>query len=178
MQLHRIAALLAVFATVSFAQKPLSLAVGGQKSLTIPGLQRIALGDPDVADVKTLGNSEFIVVGITAGHTTLLVWKRGVQAPEKFEVTVNGPGSTAAPAPPVAEDTTPALTYSPILKVGEKATRATPKLARVAIGDPDIADLTTGADALTLVGGKPGKTTVLLWFEDGHREQWQVSVVK
>lgn len=175
MQLQRIAALLVVCATAAFAQKPLQLAVGAQKSLTVPGIQRVAVGDPAIADIKTIGHSELLVIGASAGHTTLLVWKRGVQAPEKFDITVS---DFAAPAPALAEDTTPAPSYSPVLKVGEKATRPTPKLVRVAVGDPDVADISTGAGALTLTGGKPGQTTVLLWFEDGHREAWAVSVVK
>jgi Flp pilus assembly secretin CpaC len=178
MQLQRIAALLVVFATVAFAQKPLQLAVGTQKSLTLQGIQRVALGDPAIADIKTIGQSELLVIGLSAGHTTLLVWKRGVQAPEKFDISVTGPGHLAPPAPVLAEDTTPPPSYSPVLKVGEKATRPTPKLARVAVGDPDVADISTGDSTLTLTGGKPGQTTVLLWFEDGHRESWAISVVK
>jgi Flp pilus assembly secretin CpaC len=178
MQLQRIAALLVVCATAAFAQKPLQLAVGGQKSLTLPGIQRVAVGDPAIADIKTIGHSELLVIGASAGHTTLLVWKRGAQTPEKFDITVSGPGHLAAPAPALAEDTTPAASYSPVLKTGEKATRSTPKLVRVAVGDPDVADITTGTGTLTLTGARVGQTTVLLWFEDGHRETWAVSVVK
>lgn len=178
MQLQRIAALLVVCATAAFAQQPLQLAVGGQKSLTLPGIQRVAVGDPAIADIKTIGHSELIVIGASPGRTTLLVWKRGVQAPEKFEVTVSGAGHPAAPAPALAEDTTPAPSYSPVLKPGEKATRPTQKLARVAVGDPDVADIAMGTGTLTLTGGKVGQTTVLLWFEDGHREAWAVSVVQ
>ena len=178
MQLQRIAALLVVCATATLAQKPLLLAVGAQKSLTVPGIQRVAVGDPAIADIKTIGHGELLVTGASAGHTTLLVWKRGATAPEKFDITVSGPGHLAAPAPALAEDTTPPPSYSPVLKTGEKATRSAPKLVRVAVGDPEIADISTGTGTLTLTGGKPGQTTVLLWFEDGHRETWAVSVVK
>lgn len=178
MQVQRIAALLAVFATTAFAQRPLQLAVGAQKTLSLPGLQRVALGDPSVADVKTLGNSELLVIGVSAGHTTLLVWKTGASKPESFEVTVKGPGTTAAPSAPLPMDTTPPPSFSPTLKVGDLTTRATLNLQRVAIGDPTIADLRTTDGALTLVALAPGKTTVLLWFGDGHREQWLLTVVK
>lgn len=178
MQLQRIAALLAVLASSAFAQRPLQLAVGGQKTLSLPGIQRVALGDPSVADVKTLGNSELLVIGVSAGHTTLLVWKTGASKPENFALTVSGPGSTAAPATPLPMDTTPAPTFSPTLKVGEQTTRATVNLQRVAIGDPAIADIHTADASLTIAALAPGKTNVLLWFSDGHREQWLVTVVK
>jgi hypothetical protein len=31
---------------------------------------------------------------------------------------------------------------------------------------------------VTLEGVSAGKTTVLLWFADGHREQWLVTVLQ
>jgi Flp pilus assembly secretin CpaC len=179
MQLHRTAALLAVLATAAFAQgRPIALVVSTQKTLSIHGIQRVALGDPAIADVKTLGHDELLLVGISAGRTTLLVWKTGSSQPERFEVTVSGPGTVAAPAPPLPADTTPAPTFSPTLKVGGKALRVTPNLQRVAIGDPSIADLSTGHGAVTVLGLSAGTTSVLLWFDDGHREQWLVTVVK
>ncbi len=177
MPLHRLAFLLAVFTTsTAFAQQPLRLAVGAQKHLTIPGLQRIAVGDPTIADIKTLGGSELVIIGASLGRTTLLVWTVGATAPEHFEVTVTRPGSIASA--PSAIDTTPAPTFTPTLKPGEKATRSAPNLQRVAIGDPDIAHISTAEGTVTLAGVSAGQTTVLLWYADGHREQWLVTVVK
>ncbi|MDP1828053.1 MAG: pilus assembly protein N-terminal domain-containing protein [Archangium sp.] len=178
MQLQRIAALLAVLATTAFAQNPLHLAVGAQKTLRLLGIQRVALGDPSVADVQALGNSELIVIGVSAGRTRLLVWKAGASTPETFEVTVSGPGSAAAPPPPLPMETTPVPSFSATLKVGEQTTRSTINLQRIAIGDPAIADLRTTDATLTIAALAPGKTNVLLWFADGHREQWLVTVVK
>jgi len=175
MQLHKTAALF--FATAAFAQgKPLALAAGGQKTLTIPGLQRIAISDPSIADVRTAGSNELVVVGVTAGHATLIVWTSGVANPERFDLTVTGQG-TVASQPPLVEDTTPPPSFSPTLKTGEKITRAAPNLQRLAIGNSAIADVST-ENGVTLTGVSPGKTTVLLWFSDGHREQWLVTVVK
>lgn len=56
-----------------------SLGVGTQKVVTIPGLSRVALGDPTVADVKTLGTSQLLITGQQEGKTTLLVWKTSGQ---------------------------------------------------------------------------------------------------
>ncbi len=177
MSAHRIAALLAVFTTSTvLAQQPLSLAVGAQKRLTVPGMHRIAVGDDSIADIKTLGENELVVIGISAGRTTLLVWKTGAAAPEQFEVTVTGPGTMALAF--TTEDTTPAPSFRPTLRAGQKTTRSTPNLMRVAIGDSEVADLTTDAGTVTLEGLSAGQTTVLLWFDDGRREQWLVTVVK
>ena len=101
----------------------------------------------------------------------------GTTSPERFEVTVSGPGSVAKPPLPGVE-TTPAPTFSPTLKLGERTTRAAVKLQRLAIGDPGIADLSTANDTVTVAGLSAGQTNVLLWFDDGHREQWLVTVVK
>ncbi|MCY1014708.1 type II and III secretion system protein family protein [Pyxidicoccus sp. MSG2] len=56
-----------------------SLGVGSQKVLTIPGLSRVALGDPTIAEVKTLGSGQLLITGLGEGKTTLLVWKTSGQ---------------------------------------------------------------------------------------------------
>jgi pilus assembly protein CpaC len=69
---------LALFvSTVSLAQEGgnIALGVGTQKVITVPGIQRIAIGDQNIADVKTLGNGQVLILGSSEGKTTLLVWK-------------------------------------------------------------------------------------------------------
>jgi pilus assembly protein CpaC len=79
------AALVALVATVAggsaLAQEgsTVSLGVGSQKVLTIPGLSRVALGDPAIAEVKTLGSGQLLITGLGEGKTTLLVWKTSGQ---------------------------------------------------------------------------------------------------
>jgi tetratricopeptide (TPR) repeat protein len=53
----------------------LTLRVGQRVTLTVPGLQRIAVGDPSVMDVRTLGNSQVQVIGVERGKATLLMWR-------------------------------------------------------------------------------------------------------
>lgn len=54
----------------------ISLGVGIQKVINVPGVQRIAIGDPGVADVAPLtGGNQVLVVGKSEGKTTLLIWK-------------------------------------------------------------------------------------------------------
>ena len=53
----------------------ISLGVGTQKVINVPGIARIAIGDPNVADVKPLGSSQVLINGQAQGATTLLIWK-------------------------------------------------------------------------------------------------------
>ena len=56
-----------------------ALGVGTQKVLMVPGIQRVAVGDPAVADVRTIGNNQLLIIGASEGKTTLLVWKSSGQ---------------------------------------------------------------------------------------------------
>ncbi|MFN7132507.1 MAG: type II and III secretion system protein family protein, partial [Myxococcales bacterium] len=53
----------------------IALGVGTQKVINVPGIARIAIGDPSIADVKALGGSQLLIVGQGEGSTTLLIWK-------------------------------------------------------------------------------------------------------
>lgn len=55
---------------------PLLLDVGKLRVLRIECLTRVAVGDPEICDVKTLedGHGELILVGQKVGETTLLAW--------------------------------------------------------------------------------------------------------
>ncbi|MHB8877814.1 MAG: type II and III secretion system protein family protein [Myxococcaceae bacterium] len=57
----------------------ISLGVGTQKVITVPGINRIAVGDPAIADVKTIGNNQVLIIGAGEGKTTLLIWKSSGQ---------------------------------------------------------------------------------------------------
>ncbi|XXF75476.1 pilus assembly protein N-terminal domain-containing protein [Myxococcaceae bacterium GXIMD 01537] len=70
--------ILALFAgSAAFAQEgsTISLGVGTQKVLPVPGVTRVALGDQSIAEVKTLGSGQLLITGQSEGKTTLLVWK-------------------------------------------------------------------------------------------------------
>lgn len=59
-------------------EQVIHLGTGVQRPLTVPGtIQRIAVGNPDVADVQPLGSSEVLITGVDEGRTTLLIWRRG-----------------------------------------------------------------------------------------------------
>lgn len=74
--------ILALFAGSSaLAQEgsTISLGVGTQRVLSVPGVTRVALGNPAVAEVKTLGSGQLLISGLGEGRTTLLVWKNSGQ---------------------------------------------------------------------------------------------------
>ncbi|MBL9037701.1 MAG: pilus assembly protein N-terminal domain-containing protein [Archangium sp.] len=77
----RLAALAMAVASPVFAQEggTISLGVGTQKVITVPGIQRVAVGDAAVADVKTIGNNQLLIIGSAEGKTTLLLWKTSGQ---------------------------------------------------------------------------------------------------
>ncbi|MBX5483153.1 MAG: pilus assembly protein N-terminal domain-containing protein [Myxococcaceae bacterium] len=76
-----VGAALALAATAAWAQEgtSINLGVGTQKVITVPGISRIAVGDPSIADVKTIGNSQVLIIGSGEGKTTLLIWKNSGQ---------------------------------------------------------------------------------------------------
>src|SRR5260221_7834864 len=54
----------------------ISLGVGQQKVIQVSNVARVAIGEPDVADVKQVGGgNELLVTGVGDGRTSLLVWR-------------------------------------------------------------------------------------------------------
>jgi pilus assembly protein CpaC len=53
----------------------IALGVGSQKIISVTGMNKVAVGDPSIADVKTIGGNQLLVVGMAEGRTTLIIWK-------------------------------------------------------------------------------------------------------
>lgn len=68
--------LAAVVSVVAVAGEPIEVGVGREKVVVVPGLQRIAIADPAVADAKTIGTSQVLLIGGTVGETTLRAWTK------------------------------------------------------------------------------------------------------
>ena len=73
--------LLILFIVVSPAQTlaaeaaaRMAIGAGQSRTITIYGLHRAAIANPDVADVVVVSSSELILVGKQTGSTTLIVW--------------------------------------------------------------------------------------------------------
>src|SRR5437762_4514260 len=54
----------------------ISLGVGQQKVIQLGSVARVAIGEPEIADVKQVGGrGELLLTGVGEGRTSLLVWR-------------------------------------------------------------------------------------------------------
>lgn len=56
---------------------PLKLTPGGQEVIRVPGVTRVAIGRPEIADVQVTSNGELLVLGKSRGKTNMILWVRG-----------------------------------------------------------------------------------------------------
>jgi len=74
---------------------------GMQRELRFPvAITRLAIGDPEVADVSLNGKDSFLLVGKRGGSTSLMVWTACDREPRQSQVLVQG-AATAAMAEPM-----------------------------------------------------------------------------
>ena len=75
------------------ATEPAQIAVdvGSQRLLReSQAVHRIALADPNVADVNVVSRNEVLIVGKAAGTTSLMVWPSGSASPWVYNLSVKG----------------------------------------------------------------------------------------
>ena len=58
-------------APIAMAATPLSVSVNESRYVQEPGLNRVAVGNPEIADVQLLSAREFLLVGKKSGSTSL-----------------------------------------------------------------------------------------------------------
>lgn len=81
-------------------QAVLEVGQGQQQELRYPlAIQRLAVGDPAIADVRLNGQEAFLVIGKQAGATSLMVWTACSPEPRRSMVYVQGLATTALAAP-------------------------------------------------------------------------------
>ncbi|MGQ0699079.1 MAG: type II and III secretion system protein family protein [Panacagrimonas sp.] len=93
-----LAAVLLAFAGTVPAAPPASttpqmiqVEIGTHKLIREPaGVQRVAVGDPSVADVNVVNQKELLVSGKKLGITSLLVWPRNSPQPQEYRIRVLG----------------------------------------------------------------------------------------
>lgn len=73
------------------AAQPLQIGLNESRYMEIGGLNRVAIGNPEVADVQLVSGNELLVIGKKAGSTTLLVWGGGGRS--EYLVIVSGADS-------------------------------------------------------------------------------------
>lgn len=69
----------------------LAVGAGQSRTVTIHGLQRAAVANPEVADVVVVSSSELILVGKQTGATTLILWSEAGRQTFQIEVAANDP---------------------------------------------------------------------------------------
>ena len=62
------------------------------------------------------------------------------------------------------------------LKVGSRQVLAVANVTRVAVSDPDVADIRVDGGKVELTGRAAGATQVQVWKQDGARVSFQVTV--
>ena len=61
--------------TLSHVPRSLVFTTCAAREFTVPGLQRIAIGDSSTVDVKAIGNDRVrLIPAVASGMTTLLMW--------------------------------------------------------------------------------------------------------
>ncbi len=53
----------------------ITLGIGQQKTLSVPGVTKASIGNEEVASVKSVGASEILLTGLSEGRTSLLLFK-------------------------------------------------------------------------------------------------------
>ncbi len=80
----------------ALAATTLSVAVNGSRYMEASGITRLAVGNPEIADVRLLSGNDFLLVGKKPGSTTLLVWSDNGR--EEYNVYVSGSDAGTAQA--------------------------------------------------------------------------------
>lgn len=150
----------------------LRLAAGTTRWLSIPGVLRVAVGDPEIADVKVAGTSRLKVQGLAVGSTSLLSWNAsGRNTPITIVVE-----ATAQAAPAEVSDVTPPVTGSLALDVGASLTRAVRGARRALVGAPGVLEARVTGAGVELKALAPGETEVLVWAAGAERVLLSVRV--
>ncbi len=58
----------------AWAAQPVQVSLNESKYMEAPGITRMAVGNPAIADVQLLSSGDYLLVGKKAGSTSLIVW--------------------------------------------------------------------------------------------------------
>lgn len=84
-----VVAMVALLGTTLAHAEIVQVGVGNQEVVkTDQRIDRVALGDPEIAGVNVLGVREMMLTGKKRGDTTLLVWPKGGDEPMRYSVVV------------------------------------------------------------------------------------------
>ncbi len=134
------------------AAQPLQIGLNESRYMEIGGLNRVAIGNPEVADVQLVSGNELLVIGKKAGSTTLLVWGGGGRS--EYLVIVSGADSGLAeiiqraiglPGVTVQTVKDKVLLKGVVMNQYEKDMAL--KVASLYVGDDDVRTSTSNTDS-------------------------------
>ena len=76
---------------VASGQEKMTVGAGQSRTVTLSGLQRAAIANPEVADVVVVSSNELILVGKQTGTTTLIIWSNMGRQTYQVEVAAADP---------------------------------------------------------------------------------------
>lgn len=81
---------------VAAAATPLSVNLNESKYIESPNITRLAVGNPEIADVQLLSHNDYLLVGKKAGSTSLIVWTNGQRKEYSIYVSSEDQGTAQA----------------------------------------------------------------------------------
>ena len=134
------------------AAQPLQIGLNESRYMEISGLSRVAIGNPEVADVQLVSGNELLVIGKKAGSTTLLAWGGGGRT--EYLVIVSGADTGLAeiiqraiglPGVTVQAVKDKVLLKGVVMNQHEKDMAL--KIASLYVGDDDVKTSTSNTDS-------------------------------
>ncbi|MGC4118074.1 MAG: pilus assembly protein N-terminal domain-containing protein [Myxococcales bacterium] len=151
------------------------LRIGERKVLSPAGVERAAVGDPEVATVL-VESAGVVVEGISEGKTSLLTWAAdGTRTASLLVVTKSKEANQPRPAAAVPATSLTGTIVT--VRKGEVLRTAVAGVARVTLGDPSLADAVLLPGEIEVRGREEGRTTLLLRFADGRRHGYALEVL-
>ncbi len=86
------------WAQESREKEVIRVVAGQQREFKAPvAVQRVAVGDPSIADVSVLGQRQILILGKQPGETSLLLWADKTESPRSYRIEVDTPLSGQTP---------------------------------------------------------------------------------
>lgn len=140
-------------------QDRIGLSVGEELGLTFSGLSRVAIADPNIADVRVDRGGRLMLNGLRPGTTSLMVWYANDQR-RSLLVTVRE--STGVEV--LGEHIMPSSVYKVRARVGDSFARRFEDISRVSVMNSSILEVETSRPgAIDMRALARGESVVLVW---------------
>ena len=79
--------LISMLIVPAFANEKIDVGINSSRILNLDGVERIAVANPEIADVVVISGAEVLLVGKTAGTTTMHIWSQNGRSSYTVDVT-------------------------------------------------------------------------------------------